>query len=98
MIKAQFSALDTAAKRGTSDETEATHQRAHDQRIRLEAVDCDGMRHVVQFACGRRQTPTTLPRSRSPHNARLCAVHAVPTRPSLGSHTTFGVGAVVGVV
>ena len=26
----------TAAERGTSDETEATHQRAHDQRRRLE--------------------------------------------------------------
>ena len=43
---------DTAAKRGTSDETEATDQRAHNQRIMLKAADCDGLRHVVQFPVG----------------------------------------------
>ena len=32
VLKAQLSALATAAERGTSDETEATHQRGHDQR------------------------------------------------------------------
>ena len=40
LIKAQFSALDIAAKRGTSDETEATQLRTHDQRI---PMDCDSM-------------------------------------------------------
>ena len=43
LIKVQFSALDTSAERGTSDEMEDTHQRVHDQRIRLEAVDCEGI-------------------------------------------------------
>ena len=42
--KPKFSALDTAAEKGTWDETEATHQRVHDQRRRLEAAYCDGMR------------------------------------------------------
>ena len=36
LIKAQFSALNVAAERGTSDKTEATRQCAHDQRRRLE--------------------------------------------------------------
>ena len=40
LIKAQFSTLNTAAKRGTSDEMESTHQHAHYQQ-RLEAADCD---------------------------------------------------------
>ena len=39
LIKAQFSALNMATERGTSDETEAAHQRVHDQRIRLEAAN-----------------------------------------------------------
>ena len=49
LIKAQFSAFDTSAERGTSDEMEDTHQlvcaRPADkmQWIRLEAVDCEGM-------------------------------------------------------
>ena len=43
LIKAQFSALNTSAKRGTSDETEDTHQRVDNQQIRLEAVDREGM-------------------------------------------------------
>ena len=43
LINAQFSALDTSAERGTSDETEDTHQRVYDQRLRLEAADCEGM-------------------------------------------------------
>ena len=54
--KAQFSALDTAAERGTSDETKLhTCVHAHNLRIliRLEAVDCDGMRYAIQFDGGR---------------------------------------------
>ena len=43
LIKAQFSTLNTAAERVTSDETEATHQCVNDQQKRLEAADCDGM-------------------------------------------------------
>ena len=31
LVKAQFSALNAAAERGASEETEATHQRAYDQ-------------------------------------------------------------------
>ena len=46
LIKAQF--LDMAAEGGTSDETAATHQRAHDQQIWLEAADCDGMLYAFQ--------------------------------------------------
>ena len=42
LIEAQVVCL--AAERGTWDETEATHQRVHDQRRRLEAAHCDGMR------------------------------------------------------
>ena len=42
LIKAQVFRL--AAERGTWDETDATHQRVHDQRRRLEAVHCDGIR------------------------------------------------------
>ena len=41
LIKAQFSALNVAAERGTLDKTEATRQCAHNQRRRLEAEDCD---------------------------------------------------------
>ena len=36
LIKAQLFALNTAAERGISDEMEATHHRAYDQRRRLE--------------------------------------------------------------
>ena len=45
LIKAQFSALDTSAERGTSDETEDIHQLvcARPADIRLEAADCEGM-------------------------------------------------------
>ena len=45
LIKAQFSVLDTAAERGTSDELH-TCVHAHNLRIliRIEAADCDGMR------------------------------------------------------
>ena len=43
LIKAQFlGPRGTSAERGTSDETEDTHQRVHDQRIGLEASDCEG--------------------------------------------------------
>ena len=42
LIKAQVVRL--SAERGTWDETDATHQRVHDQRRRLEAAHCDGMR------------------------------------------------------
>ena len=42
LIKTQVVRL--AAERGTRDETDATHQRVHDQRRRLEAAHCDGMR------------------------------------------------------
>ena len=42
--KVQFSALDTVAERGTSDETEATHQCAHGQRRMLEAADCNTLK------------------------------------------------------
>ena len=48
LIKAQFSTIDMTAERGTSDETEATHPRVHDQRRRLEAVDCDSIRYAFQ--------------------------------------------------
>ena len=41
LIESQFSALDTSAKIGTSDEMEDKHQHVHNQRIRLEAADCD---------------------------------------------------------
>ena len=44
LIIAQFSVLDVATERGTSNKTEATRQCAHDQRRRLEAEDCDRMR------------------------------------------------------
>ena len=45
LIKAQFSALYTAAESGTSDETEATHLRACAQPADIEALDCDGMQY-----------------------------------------------------
>ena len=41
LIKAQSFALNTAADRGISDETEATRHRAHNQRRGLEADVCD---------------------------------------------------------
>ena len=44
LYKVQFSALDTAAERGTSDETETTHQCAHGQWRMLEAADCDTLK------------------------------------------------------
>ena len=46
LIKAQFFALNMAAERGMWNEMEATHQRWHDQRRRLEAVDCDCIRYA----------------------------------------------------
>ena len=42
LIKAQVVRL--AAERGTWDETDATHQRVHNQWRRLKAAHCDGMR------------------------------------------------------
>ena len=68
LIKAQLSALNVATKRGTSDKTEATRfsQCAHDQRRRLEAEDCDSIQ--FNFRWEETYTPTTLFRSRSPHN------------------------------
>ena len=50
LIKAQLFALNTSAKRGTSDETEDTHQSVDNQRIRLEAPDCEGMRSDMHFS------------------------------------------------
>ena len=50
LIEAQFSALNMAAERRTSDEMEATHQCAHNQQRslrRLEAADCDCMRYAL---------------------------------------------------
>ena len=43
LIKAQVLRPRYGCRKGTWDETEATHQRVHDQR-RLEAAYCDGMR------------------------------------------------------
>ena len=39
LIKVQFSALSTAAKRGTLNETEATHQCMHDQQKSLKSLE-----------------------------------------------------------
>ena len=50
LIKAQFSALATSAESGPSDETKGTHQRVHDQWIRLEAADCEGMWSDMHFS------------------------------------------------
>ena len=47
LIKAQFSALDTTAERGTSDKTEATHQCAC-TRPADKVRSCDGMRYTFQ--------------------------------------------------
>ena len=48
LIKAQFSALDTAAERGTSDETEATHLRACAQPADIDKVrSCGLRRHAI---------------------------------------------------
>ena len=41
LSKPQFSSLNVAAERGTSDKMEATRQFAHDKWRRLEAEDCD---------------------------------------------------------
>ena len=70
LIKAQFSALNVATERGTSDKTEATRfsQCAHDQHRRLEAEDCDSIRYTQFISGGRR-------RIRPPH----CLAHARPT-------------------
>ena len=40
LIKAQFFTLNTAAERGTSDETEATRHHAHNQRRRIQTDNC----------------------------------------------------------
>ena len=52
--------------------TEATHfsQCVHDQQRRLEAEDCDSIRCAQLISGGRRRIrpPSTVPRSRSPHN------------------------------
>ena len=71
-------------ERGAPDNTEATRfsQCAHDQRRRLEAEDCDSIRCApINFRWEETYTPTTLPRSRSPHNVlhiRL-VIHVVAT-------------------
>ena len=49
LVKAHFSALDMAAEKGASDEMEATHLRAYNQRRRLEAADYD-MLQLVSLA------------------------------------------------
>ena len=50
LIKAQFSALDTAAERGTSDETEATHLRTCAQPADIDKVrSCGLRRHAMHF-------------------------------------------------
>ena len=51
LIKAQVVRL--AAERGTWDETEATHQRVHNQRRRLEAAHCDAI--SISICDGRRR-------------------------------------------
>ena len=43
LIKVQFSALDTAAERGTSDETEATHLRVCTQPADIDKVRSCGL-------------------------------------------------------
>ena len=61
-----------ATERGTSDNPEATRfsQSAHDQRRRLEAEDSVRQHPMcpINFRWEETYTPTTLPRSRSPHN------------------------------
>ena len=48
LIKAQFSALDTAAERGTLNETEATHLRACAQPADIDKVrSCGLRRHAI---------------------------------------------------
>ena len=69
LIKAQFSTLNVAAERGTSEKMEATCRRAHDQRRRLEAEDCDRCGWYAQFISGGR-------RCRCPP---YCLAHACPT-------------------
>ena len=72
LIKAKFFALNTAALRGTSNETEATRHRAHNQRRRLKADDCDRTTCtsvIIHFRWEEMPTPTTLPRS--PHAIHL---------------------------
>ena len=61
-----------ATERGTSDNPEATRfsQCAHDQRRRLEAEDSVRQHPMcpINIRWEETYTPTTLPRSRSPHN------------------------------
>ena len=69
LIKAQFSALDMAAERGTSDEMEATHLHACAQPADIGS--CGLRRHVICILVTinwrwETYTPTTLPHSRSP--------------------------------
>ena len=69
-IKAQISALNMATERGTSDKTEATRFSpcAHDHRRRLEAEAATASDMCpINFRWEETYTPTTLPRSRSPH-------------------------------
>ena len=71
LIKAQFFALNTAAKRTSSDEMEATRHHAHKQRRRLEVDDCDCTvctSLTIHFRWEETPSPTTLPCSCSPHN------------------------------
>ena len=72
LIKAQFSALDTAAERGTSDEMEATHLRAYAQPTDIDKVRSCGLRRHAQIGGGRRRT-------RPPH----CLAHARPKMPCI---------------
>ena len=74
LIKAQFSTLDVAAERGTSDETEVTHLHACAQpadKVR----SCGLRRHAICISVTinwwweETYTPTILPRSRSPQSA-----------------------------
>ena len=52
LIKAQFSALDTAAERGIYRMRQKLYTCLHVHNLRilikLEAVDCDGMRYAFQ--------------------------------------------------
>ena len=72
LIKAQFLPLDTTSERGTVDETEDTHQRVHNLRIRLEVKACDQI--CISVTINLRwelEAHTALPRSCSPHNTIL---------------------------
>ena len=77
-----YFALNTAAERGTSDETEATCHRAHNQRRRLGLRTRSWWLRLPyalqwQFISGgrRRPVPTTLPRSHSAHNVMHSPSH-----------------------